>query len=122
MLSELGRTARDAALGAMILHLGATVLGPVHRGDDDELVFLASPTFCDLLPGLLAELSSAAGDALERTAREVPVSMGVMLLPPRGTRPDVDAVLRATRAVAGRASTAEPPVVVEVYVPTDASG
>lgn len=121
VLSELGRTARDAALGAMIVHLGTSVLGPVHRADDDELVFLASPDFCELLPALLGELSGAAADALDRAPRDLPVSLGVVILPPRSKRPDVDAVLRATRGVAGRASGAKPPVVVEVYVPTDSA-
>ena len=73
------------------------------------------------IPALLGELSAAAADALDRAPRDLPASLGIVILPPRSKRPDVDAVLRATRGVAGRASGAKPPVVVEVYVPTDSA-
>lgn len=115
LLADVGRTARDAALGAMIVHLAPLVIGAVHRADDDELIFVARPSLCDLLPGLVDDLSQGAAEAVGLPVERVRTALGVCLLEPQPRRADVDALLRSARALAARAATLRPAVVVDTH-------
>lgn len=115
ILRTLGRTARDGALGAIIVHLTGLTLGGVHRGDDDEIVWISGDIDTGRIHALADRLRVVASDTLDGTIADV--CLGVLAVPPESAAIDVDSLLRAGRTLASQARASRAGVAVGSFVP-----
>jgi CheY-like chemotaxis protein len=115
LLAHLGRSARDAALGALTVKAAASASGPVHRSDEVELCWLAPASITGDVGAMLASLAQAATSIFDpEPTPAVELGAGVLEIP-SSAHAAADDVLRATRALATAARRSGVPFSVDTF-------